>query len=288
MDTPALLRKFCQADLELRQAKSRAKELRDPLILKRSYSYAVLLKVMNDENMDVVQLSSGKFLHRTMLRTQCSLKRELVLEACTAATDAFNSRDTAGAGDDPASVLEELTRTAVRSARTTQTAVVKIKERAPRVARDVAVPVASEYVESTVSTWVGSMGRLAEMRGEGSAEEKLLEEKREAALNMPGVSNFIRAQCGSGKNVDLDGSKYVLRHKTSMQRRPIREAHVAGAITKAVATVLEEDMERTAMAERLCDLVIQMAQDAAGVDECEVFSFNARAGRKRAADGIEK
>lgn len=277
------IRDFCESDLAVKQCQTTYRELCEPSLVRRNTSYASLVRVMQDDNLDILELATGGFLRKTMVKTQCALKREVVLAAVEAAVADFRqvSRDIDTMDRARASLLK-LIKKYVREHRTSDVVKVTHITTLPRGMSEYDVPRASEFIADTANTWMSVQKELSEARRAHTDTKKALEAKRESCLDLPGVRDYIKQECPDGKPVRIQGhdSNFTLRYTESRRRCPIREAHVQESISHAVETLLTDPATPVA-ASALADLIMDTARTKAGGENIDTFTLCARTGRKR-------
>jgi hypothetical protein len=245
---------------------------------------------MQEDNLDILELSTGGFLRKTTVKTQCALKRDVVLTAVEAAVSDFKkvSQDITTM-ELARETLLKLIKKYVRQHRTSEVVKVSHITTVPRGMSEYDIPRANEFIASTATTWLEVRKELDTTRKEHIEKKKALDLKRETYLNMPGVREYMKQECPGGKSVRIQGhdSNFTLKFTESTRRRAIREAQVQEAISHAVETLITDPGTPVPAAE-LATLIMDTALEKAGTEVNDTFSLCARTGRKRAVNGCVK
>ncbi len=280
------IREFCEFELELKATQDIHRKACEPSIVRRNTAYGSLVRVMQDDDLHLLELPTGGFLRRSTVKTQCALKRELVEAAVESAVADFKrvSRDIPSMQQAREALLK-LIQTRVREHRTSEVVKVSHVETLPRgVSGD--IPRANEFIASTASEWMQTQQALGAARRDHVEAKKALDARRDALLGMPGVREYMKRECPDGKPVRIQGhdTTFTLRYSVSSRRRPIREAQVQDAITHSVNTLVH-DPATPVSASAIATLIMDTALENAGSDTNDTYTLCARTGRKRAANG---
>ena len=280
------IREFCEFELELKATQDIHRKTCEPSIVKRNTAYNTLVRVMQDDDLHLLELPSGGFLRRSTVKTQCALKREVVEAAVEAAVADFKrvARDIPSM-QQARDTLLKLIKKYVREHRTSEVVKVSYVDTLPRgITGD--IPRANDFIASTASEWMAMQKELSASRLEHVEKKKALDARREALLNMPGVRDYMKRECPDGKPVRMQGhdATFTLRYSVSNRRRPIREAQVHDAITHSVNTLVH-DPATPVSASAIAALIMDTALESAGSESSDMYTLCARAGRKRAANG---
>lgn len=290
------IRGFCEAEIELKQCTAAYRERCEPSTVARNTSYASLVRVMQDDSVNVMELPSGGYLRRSVIKTQCSLKSDVVSSAVKAAVTEFREfvRSSTSSGSDlnmtsARETLRKLIKKHVRDQRTTELTKVTHVTTLPRGVSDYDIPRANDFVNTTTQAWMNAQKDLSAAREAHKTKLEQLGADRTKHLDVSGVREYIKQECPNGKPVRIQGhdDSFTLRYSESKRRLPIREGHVQDAIAHAVSTLLV-DTSTPVSASDLSALIMDTAVERAGTQKCDTFLLAARTGRKRAVDGSEK
>jgi galactitol-specific phosphotransferase system IIB component len=278
------IRDFCDLEIETREHQAAYKKHCENANVSKSTAYLTLSKVMNDDDIDILELPSGGFVRKTNVKTQCTVKRELVLDAVAEALERF-----AKEVDNSVDTLVRLVKEVIREHRVNHTTRIIHVDTLPKTFQGVDIPRASGYISNTINTWMASKQFLSDSLAKHKEAGKQLKERRETALKVPGVQEYMKRECVGGKNVRIDGCEdaFTLRYADSCRRRPILEKHLQDAIQHAIHTCVR-DVDTIPDAAQVANLIMDTAIDSAGVVNTDTFTLSAKSGRKRAVDGSIK
>lgn len=271
----ASIREFCQSDLALKACQETHRHACEPSLVRRNTSYASLVRMMQQDELDILELSTGGFLRKSTVKTQCALKPELVLAAVQAAVAEFEPLD-------PVDALLKLIKKHLRQKRTSDVVKVSHISAVPRGMSEYDIPRANEFITSTATAWMEIQKELSACRRVHAETKKALDLARVACLDAPGVRDYMKQECPDGKSVRIQGhdSNFTLRYSESTRRRPIREGQVQEAIAHAVTLLPGGPVDAAALA----SVIMATALEKAGNQSSDSFTLCARTGRKRAAD----
>jgi hypothetical protein len=246
--------------------------------------------MMQEDELDILELSSGAYLRKTTTKTKCALKRDIVAAAVEAAVVDFKhvSRNI-DTMDLAREALLKLIQKYVCEHRTSEVIKVTHITAVPRGMSECDIPRANEFINATATTWLGVRDELSVARREHTDRKKALDATRATCLELPGVRDYIKQECHEGKPVRIQGhdSNFTLRYTEARRRLAIRETHVRDAISHAVETLVV-DPTTPVSASALATLIMERAIENAGESVSDTFSLCARTGRKRASDGCVK
>lgn len=280
-DVKRALLAFCNHDLKIRDLTQQFRKQCEPATAERNRASAQLVKIMNEDGVDVMELRSGAFLCRKVVKTMVALSDEVVRDAITVVLGAHAGLNTS------VSTLAELIQGKIQESRISLNTSIVVKDRLPRDASDQDVKVASAYVSDTTQVWVDSREFLTEARKANALVMKSLVMERDKMLCAGNVRTFIKDECGDGKVVILPGredEKFKLRYSVSRRQNPVREVHVKEGVMSAMKCFLKETSSMPHTTEgitRLATIVVEMTRENAGVTTAELYSLSAQPGRKR-------
>lgn len=270
---------FCEHDLRLKEANREYRKRCEQPTSEKNRAAAQLLKIMNEDDVDVLELKTGGYLCRKTTRAQCALTPGVVrdaVEAVMAAPPPTQDVDT----------LSEAIREQVKQTRLSTNTSIEIKDKLPRVVGETGgeeVKWADAFALENATIWAQSRDFLAQARKDNAEACKVMEVERQTLLDSNNVRSFMKHECGEdGKMVTLPGQedKFKLRYSTSKRQNPPRDAHVRDGIAAAVARVCGAG-GLPADATQLTELIMELVRKEAGVTTSELYSLSARPGRKR-------
>lgn len=293
--TRTAIKKFCAAELDLRDLKDAYKQRCETPSVSRNHCYNTLVRTMVGDDVDTLEIPSGGFLRKSTVRTQCSLKPDLVAEAATAAVQDLQDylvaeKENSPPISDVRDVFEKSLLARVRESRTSTLTSVKFADTIPT---SVSVDSAADAdTTSTVKRWMDARSELSTLRETHTQRVKRVEVIKTEQMGVSGVKNFMKKECESGRPVTISShpGKFLLKYTESRRRNPIRENHLKDAIHQAVNTMLVDAAKISAaeLAEGAAAIIMEKAIENAGSVATDMFTLCSRTGRKRAADGAQK
>lgn len=284
-DVRLSIRHFCESDLAVKHSQASHREACEPHIVRRNTSYASLVRVMQDDDLNIVKLPSGGFLRKSTVKTQCAFKQDVVMAAVDAAMAEFKTMPPLPIAE-ARKTLFDLLKKYVREHRTSNVVKVTHVNSVPRGISEDDIPQANEFISTTASTWIDVRDTLSTTQRAHLDTKRELELKRDSFLDMPGVRDYMKQECKEGKPVRIQGhdSEFTLRYTASRRRNPVRETHVQ----ESISHVIETTDPNTVSASELATLILATAFEKVGEEVSDTFSLCARTGRKRAVDGCVK
>jgi len=293
--TRVAIKTFCAAELNLRDMKDTYRQQCETPSVSRNHCYNTLVRRMTDDGVDTLEIPSGGFLRKSTVKTQCSLKPDLVAEAARAAVQDLqdylrNEKENVQTIMDARTMFEQSLQKRVRESRTSQLTSVKFVETVPASVQ--VEHVADADTMSTVKRWMDARHELAKLRETHTKQVKDAEAVKMEQMDIAGVKNFMKKECGQGRPVTISShpGKFMLKYSESRRRNPIRGPHLKDAIKHAVDTLLVDAAKISAseLSERVTSIIMERAIENAGSVESDTFTLCSRTGRKRAADGTQK
>ena len=268
---------FCEHDIRLKEVNKKYRKHCEQATSEKNRSAAQLLKIMNDDNVDVLEMKTGGYLCRKSTRTQCALTLGVVQDAVEAVLSQPPSTQ-------DVDTLSEVIQEKLKEARVNTTTSVVIKDKIPRVFSGQDVGWADAFATETATAWIQSRDFLADARRENAEACKSMEVERQTLLDSNNVRSFLKQECKEdGKMVTLPGQpeKFKLRYSTSKRQNPPREEHVKDGISVAVTRMCGGGKGLPSDATQLSELILELIRKQAGVTTSDMYSLSARPGRKR-------
>ena len=274
------IREFCDVEMTIRETQDAYKKHCENANVSKTNAYLKISKIMNEDGIDVLELPRGGFVRKTNVKTQCTVKRELLEDAVGEAVGVF-----ADATDNSIENLITLVKATIREHRERNTTRITHVDRLPKTFQGMDVPRANGYISTTIDTWITSKKFLSDSLARHKETCTKLKKQRETTLNVPGVQEYMKRECVEGTNVRIDGcdDAFTLKYSTSSRRKPILEKHLHDAIHHAVNTCVRD--VNNISAHGIANLIMDTALESAGMAEADMFSLSAKSGRKRAFDG---
>jgi hypothetical protein len=278
------LTKFCQVELDLEEAASSYKITCAPCADARTRHHSEITHLMEKEGHPWCRLPTGGYLRSHTIKTQSTLKPDLVTFAVTKAIRSLREDPGTNLKEARARLLEFLQKE-VRDARSTTNVSVKYVDKLPRSLDEESVPPANPSICTAAHEWMDAKAKLKRIREDHLKVTEELQKVRENVLANTEVTQYLRGLDGGGQQVTLAGKKgkFKLRHSVSTRRKPMREVHVQDALRHAVETTLVDE-NSSLSSEDMTDLIMKEAIRLAGTETKDVFSLTSQRGRKRAAD----
>lgn len=292
-NTRVAIREFCSSELKLRDVKDAYKKQCEAPTVSRNHCYNTLVRAMCDDNLDVVEVPTGGYLRKSTVRTQCSMKPDLVKDAAQLAVKDLQAHLASGDVTNLEVVrgwFAQSLQKRIREVRTTESVSVKYVERLP--ASVSVAHVADPVTTNTVARWMRAREELSNLRAKHMEEVKTLEAAKSKHLGVGDVEEFMKKECVQGRPVTITNhpGKFVLKYTQGRRRNPIRETHVKAAIQYAVDELLVDATKFSAsdLVQGAAKLIMENAVERAGSVESDIFTLCSRTGRKRAVDGTPK